>query len=273
MMQPPNQYGQCARHPERVAETVCPRCGNFTCPECNPDGKSLCPACMALGGESVETQPTPWERRGELGLVQGFFQTWKRSLFEPNTFWRSVSPDGPQLDAVLYAWLITSVTALLNIPMQWLSNETLKASIERLAGLGDQFRGLTKVLDLMGGAPLAVALGIAAFTIVIFPVGLIISAGLAYLGGMLFGASDKGFGATLRAIAYAHGPNIFTFIPVVGALAGIWTLVSEIWAIKDIQKTTGLRAAASVLWVVVLLCCCTAVGLGIFAAAMAAKSR
>ncbi len=267
-MQPPNQYGQCARHPERVAETVCPRCGNFTCTECNPGGNSLCPACVALSGQSVETEPTPWERRAEIGFVQGFFQTWKKSLFEPSTFWRTVQPEGPQLDAVLYAWLIAAFTALLNVPMQWLSNASLKATLEKVAGMGDQFKGLNKVLELLGSAPLGVAVGIAVITIVMFPIGLVISAGLAYLGGMLFGASDKGYGATLRAFAYAHSSNVFTFIPIVGGLAGIWTLVSEIWAIKDIQRTTGVRAAASVLWVVVVLCCCAGVGAAIFASMM-----
>src|SRR5215470_2416685 len=38
---------------------------------------------------------TPWERRKELGVFQGFFETWKRSVFSPQAFFPTVRPDVP----------------------------------------------------------------------------------------------------------------------------------------------------------------------------------
>ncbi|HSP18892.1 MAG TPA: hypothetical protein VLQ79_05230, partial [Myxococcaceae bacterium] len=36
---------------------------------------------------------TPWERRKELGVVQGFIETWKRSVLSPQAFFPTVRPD------------------------------------------------------------------------------------------------------------------------------------------------------------------------------------
>jgi hypothetical protein len=42
---------RCAIHQERLADGVCPRCGNFTCVECMEGGAaSLCPACRQTMG-------------------------------------------------------------------------------------------------------------------------------------------------------------------------------------------------------------------------------
>ena len=273
-MQPPQQQGQCARHPERVAQTVCPRCGNFTCSECNPDGHSPCPACVALGGPELSAgEPTPWELRGKLGLVQGFFQTWKRSLLEPQTFFLTVRADGPSLDALLYAWLVTAISAVLHVPFTWLSSGKLIESMQQLGDASPGFKGVAETIAGLAGSGLLFAVGTALFAIVIFPLAVVISAGLTYLGGMLFGAADQGYAATMRAICYSYGARVFSFIPFVGGFAFIWTLVLEVWAVKDVQRTTWPRAAGAILWWVVLLCCCAGVIGGIALGALASKIK
>lgn len=273
-MQPPSQQGQCARHPDRVAETVCPRCGNFTCGECNPDGRSLCPSCLALGEvQSAGYTPTPWERRAELGFFQGLFQTFKKTLLEPATFWPSVPPDGPMGDALVYSWLLAAATAILTIPMTWLNFAQMQTSMKDLSSAMSQMKEIAELFERFGEAPLLFAIGVAVFTILFFPVGLVIGAGLTTLGGMLFGANDRGFNATFRAVAYAQAPNVFSLVPVAGPLvATVWTVVSEVWAIKDMQKTSVMRAIGAVLWFAVFTCCCLGV-LGIAAAVIIAKGR
>ncbi len=273
-MQPPQQQGQCARHPERVAQTVCPRCGNFTCSECNPDGRSLCPSCVALGGPELSLgEPTPWERRGELGLVQGFFQTWKASLLEPQRFFLTVRADGPALDALIYAWLITIATALLQIPFTWLNSGQFIESMQKLGEANEGFKSVAEFFSNLAGSGILFAIGTAVFAIVLFPVGLVISAGLTFLGGLMFGASDKGFNATVRAICYSYGASLFSFIPFIGGLAGIWTVVLEVWAIKDVQRTSWPRAIGAVLWWLVLFCCCAGVVGAIAVGALVSKIK
>ncbi len=43
---------QCPRHPERVADAVCERCGTFTCPECTVvrGTERFCPDCARRTG-------------------------------------------------------------------------------------------------------------------------------------------------------------------------------------------------------------------------------
>src|SRR5437016_86508 len=64
-------------------------------------------------------QPTPWERRRELGFFRGYFETWKGAMAS-DAFWSSVKPDGPVKDALLYAWLTVAVQVVLLAPIQLL---------------------------------------------------------------------------------------------------------------------------------------------------------
>lgn len=42
----------CAVHPDRTAQSICARCGNFMCAVCSDDGRyESCPSCRALTGE------------------------------------------------------------------------------------------------------------------------------------------------------------------------------------------------------------------------------
>jgi len=229
---------------------------------------------LALGGTpSLAHTPTPWERRAELGFFQGLFQTFKKALIEPATFWPSVPPNGSMGDALLYSWLLAAATAILTIPMTWLNFAQMQESMKDLTKSMGQMKEVMAIFETFGAAPFLFAVGVAVITIVFFPVGLVIAAGLTTLGGTMFGANDKGFNATFRAVAYAQTPNVFSLIPVVGGLvAVVWSLVSEVWAIKEMQQTTVPRAIGAVLWFGVFLCCCFGIG-GIAALVIAVKGR
>lgn len=264
---------QCALHPDRAATSVCPRCGAFTCTECNPDGRSQCPSCQQVTGASTSTPtPTPWERRAELGLVQAVWQTWKQTMLEPKKFWAELDPNGPGMDAFLYGWVITSAAGLLQIPFLILN----------LAQSASQFRELAKTMkdvpppmqamfDFFQTSPLILAIVLGVSTIVLFPLSMMMSTGLVHLGVRMVGGTQYPFSTTLRAISYAVAPNVLQGIPVIGGFAGIYTLVLEIWAIRDAHKLTTARAAIAVLWPVVLFCCCGVGGAIFFGAALASQ--
>lgn len=253
---------QCALHPDRAATSVCPRCGAFTCTECNPDGRSQCPSCQQVTGAGSSTPtPTPWERRAELGLVQAVWQTWKQTMLEPKKFWAELDPNGPGMDAFLYGWVITSAAGLLQIPFLILN----------LAQSASQFRELSKTMkdlpapmqamfDIFQMSPLILALVLGVSTIVLFPLSMMMSTGLVHLGVRMVGGTQYPFSTTLRAISYAVAPNVLQGIPVIGGFAGIYTLVLEIWAIRDAHRITTVRAAIAVLWPLVFVCCCVAGG-------------
>ena len=50
---------RCARHPDSVASFTCPRCGTFSCVECErratPDSPPICPACWAKLPNATQT--------------------------------------------------------------------------------------------------------------------------------------------------------------------------------------------------------------------------
>ena len=51
------------------------------------------------------------------------------------------------------------------------------------------------------------------------------------------------FGQFSRALSYAHSPAILGFLPVVGQIAPLWTLVTNTAAIRDVTGSDTLKAA------------------------------
>lgn len=80
-MRDPQQQGsfgaKCAIHLERMATRTCARCGNFTCDECNAQGReSHCPTCRSLAGGDV----FPFTRTNYSfdGIWSFAFEKWKQ---------------------------------------------------------------------------------------------------------------------------------------------------------------------------------------------------
>jgi hypothetical protein len=247
----------CPRHRERPATGTCTRCGNFTCDECSQGNTATCPACRAQAPGPLGREPTAWERRSELGLVQAAWQTWKKSLLEPEKFWSSVSPQGSAFDAVFYGWVITVLAAVPTFFMNWLNFKGLQAQLTQVLGqLKDVPPEVLTAIDKLGSNSAAFALGFAISSVLFYPLSLLISAALTHLGCLVFGAGKNGFGATLRVLAYSSGPALFAWIPMVGAAAGIYIIVLEVWGITRVQETSVGRSLGGVLAIPVLVSCC-----------------
>ena len=196
------------------------------------------------------------------GLVQGFFETWKRSMFSPQQFFPTVRPDVPWTEALFYAWIIHGITVVLGLPF-------IGLGLFR-PGLPSNFGGDTAQVESMmpamsGGVGVAWALG----TLLLYPLVVLAGAGIVHLCAMLFGAAKNGYGATVRALCYAQGPNLFGIIPCVGFLAWIYGVVLDIFGISSLQETsTGKAAGIVLLPIVFFFCCCGLLGF-FFAAAIA----
>lgn len=204
---------------------------------------------------------TPWERRKELGLVQGFFETWKRSMFSPQQFFPTVRPDVPWSEALFYAWIIHGITVVLGLPFIGLG--LFRPSLPSNFG-GDTAQMETMMRAMSGGVGVAWALG----TLLLYPLVVLAVAGIVHLCAMLFGAKN-GYGATVRALCYAQGPNLFGIIPCVGFLAWIYGVVLDIFGISSLQETSTGKAAGIVLLPIVFVFCCCGLLAFFFAAAIA----
>jgi hypothetical protein len=220
----------------------------------------------SFGPGPAVRENTPWERRATLGWFAGLYETWKRTLFAPQAFWASVKPDGSWTDAVLYGWIVFALGVVLSAPFG-------------AFGLGSF--GLESMLDQMNDLPAGARAAIRnyavgasgfklVFSVVLFPLWLIIWAAIQHLFCMLFGVAKNGYYATLRVLAYAGATSIIGLIPCIGILASLYYLVLVILGLSAVQESSLGRAAAAVLVPLALFCCCIAGGALLFGAAAVA---
>ncbi|HUM10440.1 MAG TPA: YIP1 family protein [Myxococcaceae bacterium] len=191
---------------------------------------------------------TPWERRREIGVVQGFIETWKRSVLSPQTFFPTVRPDVPWSEALFYAWIIHALTVAVGLPFVGLG--MFRPSLPSNFGADPQME--TAMRALSGG----VGVGSLLASLLVYPLLVLAGAGIVHLVAMLFGAARNGYGATVRAICYAAGPNLLSIVPCFGILASLYGLVLAVFGVSSLQETSMGKAAGIVLLPFLILACC-----------------
>ncbi len=221
----------------------CPRCGAGMLA-----GHSFCVHCQS---EGEGTGPSPWERRGEIGMVQAIVDTTKGVMLQPKTFFQSIHPTGDHGASLGYGVLVGSVWGILSQLIGLGINLTLFASVaqgqENMLGIGTNV-GVTLLFAL--AMPLFVTIG------------MYIGSGLMHLGLLMCGGNRNGFEATFRTVCYSQSVQILAVVPIVGgAIAGLWMIIVEIIGLMSMHRTSGGKAAFAVLWVLFLGC-----GLGIILA-------
>ncbi len=252
-----------------------PDAGNHACPHCRspmvigPDGNATATAADPSGSTKPNTSlpewaqagrgPTPWERRGELGLFTALYQTIGRSAFRPQSFWSTVDPDRPWSDAFWYAWIITVVGSLLQAPINIWNFRNIRAQLMSNPQLASMMRGeFTEWFDWLAANSVTVAFGMCAATIVLFPLTFMLGTGVVHLGCMLFGCANNGFEASARVMGYATTPALMTWLPQVGGMVGLYVLILQVWGLTQVQETTFGRAVAAVLVIPIATACCLA---------------
>lgn len=264
----------------------CPHCsqvfsttasGDQPCPSCGasihvPDASETGGPGAGLGAgpnrPAPVREPTPWERRGELGRVQGWFRTLTASTLKPQYFWPSVEPRGAFFPALLWAWIGIAIMGILSVPiflMQW--GEMQRAMVEASAQTGPN--PFLDILQSMGAG--SVGVGGVLFMVLLYPVFSLIVIAVTHVSAMIVGAAKQPFETTARAYYYAQGPQLLNWIPMLGFVAGIYSWVLFGWGIKELHGTTGGRAAAAVLLPMLVLCLCVC-GVLIFGAAAIASA-
>jgi hypothetical protein len=220
------------------------------------------------GAGALVRQPTEWERRGELGLFQAFWQTWKKVIVEAEAFWRSVRPDGGLGDALLFGWICYAVNLVLQLPLNLAMRGLNQGQTEQLREAMGQIKDLPPevrrqlenvLVSLVGGGGTVASV---IFAAIAFPLGFIIWAAILHLFAMMFGAAKNGFNATARVVGYAYAPYLFGWVPCLGGVvAGIFSIVLMAWGLARVQDSTTGRGALAVLspFALAICCCCVAV--------------
>lgn len=100
-------------------------------------------------------------------------------------------------------------------------------------------------------------------------IGLFIWGGILLLVGKLFGGQAEYMGL-VRSLGYAAAPNALSAVPFVGWLAGIWTLVCMVVAVRESHGvSTGLAVVIVLVPAVVIGVLVALLGLTLLAALLA----
>jgi hypothetical protein len=201
-----------------------------------------------------------WERRGEIGLVEGIVGTVRQVLSTPAATLRDMKGDGgfgsPLFFYVLLGTLSGWVVMLYQFAMYLVNPELLLGNAAGEVGLG------------------MVVLVFVAFMIVmpaVLVVGAFVSSGMFHLGLMICGGANRPFEVTLRAFCYVSGASsVFQLIPVCGSY--VYTIAAVIFLVigfKEAQRTDILRSLFAV-FLPMILCCGAAIAFAVIVAGIAA---
>ena len=207
-------------------------------PSPNPDVLSEAPPAAPPTGVPVwEGEPPPWERRDELGFVGALWSTWRDSVFRPIPFFRGLA-SGTKGASLSYFILIAAFGLFFRL--YWMALESILGGLENfpVADLGLAATPEQEIALFLAGT-------FVTFIFLVFlSIGLLfVSAAIVHVGFAVVGAGRQGFDSTFRAVAYSAGPFVFWIFPFFGQiLALIWGTVLLFIAVREVQRTTNMRA-------------------------------
>lgn len=123
------------------------------------------------------------------------------------------------------------------------------------------FGSLATMIGGSGFETFAVSGFFTVFMIIFMPllilIGLFLWSAIYHVCLMMLGTNSRGFGITLRAVAYSYGPNLLAIIPFCGGIiGGIWTMVLTIMGAFYGHRTDAWRVIVA--YFLPLVVCCGA---------------
>lgn len=231
----------------------------YRCPRCNAPFQSdaagvvICPACGAQVRTGVAAAPgNAWDRAQRGGWSGAFFETVKRSIADPVSFFEEVAAGSGWVRPWAYATGITTVVFLVAMAYQ--------AGFQALAISASLAAELKSAFFPFAALSIPVTLGLVALlTLVVVPLfttlTLFFQAAICHGCLMALSAVRRDYWATFRTVCYASGPQLFQVVPILGGLVGpLWQLVLVIIGLKVVHQTSYGRSALAV-FLPTILCC------------------
>jgi hypothetical protein len=176
--------------------------------------------------------------------LRSFASTAARVLFRPRSFYARLDPEGSFLTALAFASGYVGVYAALS---------TISSALVEV-----ELHGASLALPNVVGATLA---NIGASVLAVWV--LLPLAALVYhlFVRLLIGASNRGYRATFRVLAYAGAADLVGWVPFVGLLlAAVWAVYLATVGLRELHATTTGRALAALVVPSLLLAAVTAGG-------------
>ena len=263
---------QCQREvPEINQGRFCPFCGavleepGMAAPPASAEpATTFSPVVEPSIDQGARREYVPWEDRERLGFLPAFSQTWSDATFRPAQFFRACPKTGNLGPPFLYAFLIGMVATLISYFWQYQFWDSFSSFSEmpEMEGFGRLFgagwnRDMLRYLVL--GSPFLVVISIFS------------RAGILHLMLIIVGGNRHGWDATLRAVCYSAGPQLFSLVPWCGDVVSFfWQLVLTVTGARELHQTPTARVALAVLLPFVL-CCGSALFLAIRFAEMLSR--
>jgi len=170
-----------------------------------------------------------------------YFKTWTQVVFAPMEFWEELPKKIRYKEPTIFA--IKTFAIMMGVVFFM------------LAVMAALFSGITGTI--FGGTELAVlgTLGAGVFFLILLAylvmlllqwAGLYIGAGMTHLFVLLLGGKQR-YQETFKVYSYSFAPMLIGFIPVLGSLAGIYSLVLMIMGVHVRQKLSVGKAIAAAL--------------------------
>jgi hypothetical protein len=208
--------------------------------------------------------PSPFADRARLGFVHAFFETWKLVATQPERFFGRVRTDQPWT-AILFGVIASTVGTLFSSIYAYFSSQQAMVAMQQLVEKmpEDQARFFNLYAKALTGTALGAQVVLAP---VLTFVGIYVAAAVVHLVLLLLKGAQRGFDATLTAVAYTTGLALLFAVPACGSLiAGVWELVVLVIGLGAIQRCGTGKAAAAVLapFALACVCCCGIAGVSL----------
>jgi len=206
----------------------------------------------------------PWEDRDRLGFINAFVENAKLFIMAPGEAYARTPKQGDLGSPILWVVIVAPMIAVIDSLWSLLfSSAILRFVPEEFSSFG--VSAVASVFQLV-------------FAVIMAPffavIGLFIGAGVIHLCLMALqalDASEGGFEATVRALAYANVASVARLVPGLGLILFIpWALYLTTEGLARLHGTTKGRALAAVL-IPFFLCCGCGVLFAIFVGATAAS--
>ena len=242
----------------------------ITCPYCNfskqmstgkiPQGTrwATCPRCKqrfefvfqdsVVGIQGVPTREgagskrdaSPWERRSELGVWKGLYETFKGVLFSPGKVFSTMTHKGGLKEPLAFGLLLGSLGAMFGFFWEFLIiRESL---ISKWPSLFGQFNLGLIFLIIMMLTPLFVAFR------------MFVVSGILHLCLLITAGGRNGFEGTFRVVAFSQSTKILELVPFVGGFVGwFWHLIVQVIGLREMHETSYLRTVIAMILPIVLI--------------------
>jgi hypothetical protein len=180
--------------------------------------------------------------------IESFADVVRQVVLEPVGFFAGLPRRGSLLNPLVFALICTEIAAILG-------------GILSLAGVGGAF-----VTGYGFQVPQNQGFGEFIGSVVLAPIGGVIGvfvvAVIAHLlVRLVVGATNAGFGATFRVVAYTSVTSLVSWIPFVGGLLALYGIYLAVVGIREMHNTTTGKALVVVLLPVIVIVVLALLGL------------